>query len=134
MDMYQTPNYPNDTEARKGISCSVSLALHTEDGTYLRKLKEKLPECLAKFHPDLLVYNAGTDPLVGDPLGGLSISPRGLVERDEFVFECAISRNIPIVMVLSGGYQKSNARIIADSIINLHNRFNILTPRSGREA
>lgn len=29
---------------------------------------------LAKFHPDFIVYNAGTDILEGDPLGRLSVS------------------------------------------------------------
>lgn len=38
------------------------------------------------------------------------------------------SRNkVAIVMLLSGGYQHTNARIIADSIINLI-ELNLLTP------
>lgn len=35
------------------------------------------------------------------------------------VFTNAKSRGISVVMLTSGGYQKSNARIISDSIINL---------------
>ena len=31
---------------------------------------------LNEFHPDIVVYNAGTDILDGDPLGCLSISPQ----------------------------------------------------------
>lgn len=41
------------------------------------------------------------------------------MERDQIVFQNARTRNIPIMMVTSGGYQKSTARIIADSILNL---------------
>nr|XP_009686457.1 PREDICTED: histone deacetylase 11 isoform X1 [Struthio camelus australis] len=46
---------------------------------------------------------------------------KGIVKRDEVVFKAARSRRIPILMVTSGGYQKRTARIIADSILNLHN-------------
>ncbi|XP_010223219.1 PREDICTED: histone deacetylase 11 isoform X1 [Tinamus guttatus] len=46
---------------------------------------------------------------------------KGIVKRDEIVFKAARSRRVPILMVTSGGYQKRTARIIADSIINLHN-------------
>lgn len=46
---------------------------------------------------------------------------QGIVKRDEVVFKAARSRGIPILMVTSGGYQKRTARIIADSILNLHN-------------
>ena len=33
-----------------------------------------LPRALDEFKPDVVVYNAGTDILVGDPLGILDIS------------------------------------------------------------
>lgn len=45
---------------------------------------------------------------------------QGIVTRDEIVFRAAQRRGIPILMVTSGGYQKKTARIIADSILNLH--------------
>ncbi|XP_038596745.1 histone deacetylase 11 isoform X3 [Tachyglossus aculeatus] len=61
-----------------------------------------------------------TDILDGDPLGGLAISPQGIVKRDEIVFQAARTHRVPILMVTSGGYQKRTARIIADSILNLH--------------
>ena len=41
------------------------------------------------FSPDILIYNAGTDILDGDPLGCLSITPEGIIERDEIVFRFA---------------------------------------------
>lgn len=66
-----------------------------------------------------MVYNAGTDILEGDPLGRLKITPDGITSRDEKVFQFARERSIPIVMVTSGGYMKSSARVVADSIVNL---------------
>ncbi|KAL0181086.1 hypothetical protein M9458_023492, partial [Cirrhinus mrigala] len=44
----------------------------------------------------------------------------GIIKRDEIIFRAARRRGIPILMVTSGGYQKKTARIIADSILNLH--------------
>jgi len=43
-----------------------------------------LEEALREFHPDILVYNAGTDVLDGDRLGLLAISAqvRKLYEID----------------------------------------------------
>jgi hypothetical protein len=34
-----------------------------------------LSTALGEFNADLIVYNAGTDCLIGDPLGALSITP-----------------------------------------------------------
>jgi len=123
-DMYQSPNM-DDPEAKKAISAGFPLAVHTADDTYLKILRAKLPECIDKFEPELIFYNAGTDCLIGDPMGGLSISRRGIIARDEIVFGHAIGREIPIVMVLSGGYQSNNARVIADSILHLSRKFGL---------
>lgn len=65
------------------------------------------------------MYNAGTDVMRGDSLGRLDITPAGIVERDEVVFSECVRRGVPVVMVTSGGYQRSTARVIADSILNL---------------
>ncbi|CAF4605796.1 unnamed protein product [Rotaria sp. Silwood2] len=64
--------------------------------------------------------NGHEDILQDDPLGNLDITPEGVIIRDEIVFsKCIRERNIPIVMCTSGGYQRTNARVIADSILNL---------------
>ena len=36
-----------------------------------------MDEAIEEFRPDLIIYNAGTDCLIGDPLGGLDLSPQG---------------------------------------------------------
>ena len=68
------------------------------------------------FSPEFVIYGAGSDILIGDPLGNMNISAEGMIARDETIFRMCIDRNIPLVMVLSGGYQKINAEIIALSI------------------
>ncbi|XP_013881770.1 histone deacetylase 11 [Austrofundulus limnaeus] len=119
MDMYNHNIYPGDRFAKRAIRRKVELEWGTEDSEYLQKLELHSEGTLNEVRPDILVYNAGTDILDGDPLGGLSISPQGIIKRDEIVFRAARQRGIPILMVTSGGYQKKTAQIIAESILNL---------------
>ena len=90
-----------------------------------------MPNAFDSFKPELVIYNAGTDCMMGDPLGNLNISPEGVIKRDELVFRFALERKVPIVMVLSGGYQKSNAPNIAESIENLMTKFNLKQNKRG---
>ncbi|XP_053810132.1 histone deacetylase 11 isoform X2 [Vidua chalybeata] len=120
MDAYNRYIYPGDGFAKRAIKRKVELEWGTEDTEYLQKVHTHVEGALNEFKPDIVVYNAGTDILDGDPLGGLAISPQGIVKRDEVVFRAARSRGVPVLMVTSGGYQKRTARIIADSILNLH--------------
>uniref|UniRef100_G3PAZ0 Histone deacetylase 11 n=2 Tax=Gasterosteus aculeatus TaxID=69293 RepID=G3PAZ0_GASAC len=119
MDVYNRHIYPGDGYAKRAIKRKVELDWGTEDSEYLQKVELHTDGALNEVRPDILVYNAGTDVLDGDPLGGLSISPEGIRKRDEIVFRAARRRGVPILMVTSGGYQKKTARIIADSILNL---------------
>uniref|UniRef100_A0A8C3S6H5 Histone deacetylase domain-containing protein n=1 Tax=Chelydra serpentina TaxID=8475 RepID=A0A8C3S6H5_CHESE len=121
MDVYNRYIYPGDGFAKRAIKRKVELDWGTEDTEYLQKVQTHVEGALNELRPDIIIYNAGTDILDGDPLGGLAISPQGIVKRDEAVFRAARSHRIPILMVTSGGYQKRTARIIADSILNLHN-------------
>lgn len=75
------------------------------------------------FMPEFVIYNAGTDILEGDPLGALNITNKGVIRRDEAMIEMCVRRKVPVVMIMSGGYQKINAEIIATSIENLLSKF-----------
>nr|XP_060615284.1 histone deacetylase 11 isoform X1 [Anolis sagrei ordinatus] len=120
MDVYNSSIYPGDGFAKRAIRRKVELNWGTEDEEYLQKVRMHVEGALNEVKSDIIIYNAGTDILYGDPLGGLAISPQGIIERDEIVFRAAWRHRIPILMVTSGGYQKRTARIIADSLLNLH--------------
>lgn len=65
----------------------------------------RLPEIVAEFSGvDLLIYNAGVDSHIDDPLGGI-LTTRQLVERDLIVFKMAKMLGINICVSLAGGYQ-----------------------------
>lgn len=125
VDAYNKDVYPNDIDAKRGIDVAVELDAFTGDTEYLQKLRKGLDRAFAEFTPDFIIYNAGTDILAGDPLGALDISPKGVAARDELVFSKALDAKIPVVMLLSGGYQKTNAQVISDSILNLKDKFKI---------
>ena len=114
--------YPSDSYAAQFITYNHPVAHYTNDEEYLSILKTELPKAFEQTKPDFIIYNAGTDIYECDPLGSLSVSRVGIIERDEFVFNLAKEHNIPIIMVLSGGYTQESAGIISDSIINLANK------------
>lgn len=60
----------------EAIKRKVELEWGTEDDEYLDKVERNLERALQEHVPDVVVYNAGTDILEGDRLGGLSISPQ----------------------------------------------------------
>eukprot|EP01116_Phalansterium_solitarium_P021062 TRINITY_DN6419_c0_g1_i1.p2 TRINITY_DN6419_c0_g1~~TRINITY_DN6419_c0_g1_i1.p2 ORF type:complete len:358 (+),score=95.54 TRINITY_DN6419_c0_g1_i1:208-1281(+) len=131
VDMFNASIYPQDRPAERAINIPVRLRSGCRDSTYLSRLRDALIELDAlQLAPDVLIYNAGTDILDGDPLGRLNISPEGVIARDEIVFGHAVERRLPIVMLLSGGYQKTNADVIARSIENLDAKFGIIHPRT----
>ncbi|XP_028172661.1 histone deacetylase 11 [Ostrinia nubilalis] len=132
MDMYNRNIYPKDKEAKQAIRRKVELNNKVEDLEYMLKLRQNLKAALNEFKPDILVYNAGTDILDSDPLGFMRISEVGIIKRDEFVFEICKEHHIPIVMLTSGGYLRKTARIIADSIINLHSK-GLISPKKQKK-
>ncbi|XP_060865740.1 histone deacetylase 11 isoform X5 [Metopolophium dirhodum] len=119
IDVFNKNIYPKDTYAETAISRAVKLDCFIQDYEYLTTVESALIESLLKVKPDFIIYNAGTDILKGDKLGLLSITPEGIIQRDEMVFKLAQQNNIPLVMLTSGGYHKSTANIIAASLQNL---------------
>jgi acetoin utilization deacetylase AcuC-like enzyme len=60
---------------------------------------------------DLLLYQAGADPHIDDPLGGFLTTDQ-LRERDRLVFRAARRAGLPVVWNLAGGYQKPLRRVL----------------------
>ena len=55
---------------------------------------------------DLILYQAGADPHVDDPLGGW-LTTEQLRERDRRVFAAAAEWRVPVAWNLAGGYQRT---------------------------
>lgn len=118
-DVYNKDIYPDDEDVKQYIDYNFPISINTKDTEYLTIIKEELPKAIKESKPDFIIYNAGTDIYKGDLLGMLSVSEKGIITRDEFVFKNAIDNKIPVLMLLSGGYSKKSADITAKSIENI---------------
>src|SRR6185437_14918323 len=119
-DQYNAFNFPFDQRAQRRIDCDVQLAPGCHETDYLARLRTKLPPFLDAVtragEVKIAIYNAGTDIYSGDRLGGLTVSAAGVLERDGFVLEELIRRNLPTAVVLSGGYSRESYRMVADMV------------------
>lgn len=82
----------------------IGLADGTKDDSYIRTLGDALDNIFDVFEPDLVFYLGGIDPLESDHFGRLSLSLNGLYKRDRVVINRVYKENIPLVLLLSGGY------------------------------
>ena len=125
-DMYNADIYPyGDTLATDRVDCGIKLSCGTRGDTYLNELQTQLPKFLDSISTtepvELVIYNAGTDIYAGDPLGAMNVSDEAILKRDRFVFDEAVKRKIPVVMLLSGGYTRESYQLVANSVeILLH--------------
>lgn len=78
----------------------------------LDTLAESLPLLLGHGKPDLLLYQAGADPLRDDPYSPMEVTAWDLIERDRMVFQFAKEHEIPIAWVLAGGYTKDLSKVV----------------------
>jgi histone deacetylase 11 len=117
-DMYHEDNYPGDDEVKKYIDFDIPVGSMDAEG-YMAIISKDIPAAIMESQPDLIIYNAGTDIYSQDPLGKMNVSKEGIINRDEIVFRNAVKNEIPILMVLSGGYTAESANIIGESIENL---------------
>lgn len=74
---------------------------------------EVLPQMVAETIGgcDLVLYQAGVDPHVDDPLGGV-LTTEQLALRDRIVFSACRAAGIPMVVNLAGGYQRPLERVV----------------------
>jgi acetoin utilization deacetylase AcuC-like enzyme len=106
--MHQQHNYPM---WKPRGSLDIGLADGAGDAEYLQALGEALPNVMASG-PQCLFYLAGADPYEDDQLGGLRLTHEGLRARDQVVIEHARAAELPMAIVLAGGY----ARRVEDTV------------------
>jgi acetoin utilization deacetylase AcuC-like enzyme len=99
--MHGRGNFPF---VKAASSLDIELADGTEDREYLTILALALARVLSGPKPDLTIYLAGADPYLGDRLGRLALSKRGLAMRDRHVLRQLRDRGVPVAIVMAGGY------------------------------
>jgi histone deacetylase 11 len=119
-DVYQEDLFPARKEPE---DYSFALPAGTTGAEYLDLIRDCLPGALDTVRPDLVIYNAGSDPYANDPLAGLRLSKTDIADRDLLVVSLARERSIPVAMVLSGGYAAESWQIHAEAIEGITTRF-----------
>ncbi|HEV3262311.1 MAG TPA: histone deacetylase [Gemmataceae bacterium] len=120
LDFYEEDIYPWP-KVREEMA--VPLPAQTKGPEYLEALRRHLRPALDRVRPDLVVYNAGSDVLLTDPLARLLLTPDEMAERDLYVATEARDRGVPVAMVLSGGYGPASWQAHARAIEGILARF-----------
>jgi histone deacetylase 11 len=120
LDAYQESLFPARKEPE---DFPLPLPTGMTGSEYLDIVRDFLPDALESVRPDLVIYNAGSDPFAADPLAGLRLTMSDLADRDLLVVSLIRERSIPVAMVLSGGYSTESWRIHADGIEGILTRF-----------
>jgi len=109
--IFPTPKAASDLD--------VGLPAGVGDEDYLERLEDVLAELGERPVPELLLYVAGSDPFVDDPLGSLQLSAEGLAQRDRRVAEFAASLGCALVALPAGGYSPESAVLTADGFAEI---------------
>jgi acetoin utilization deacetylase AcuC-like enzyme len=112
LSMHGENNFPFKKEVS---DLDLGLADGCDDQTYLSSLTKCLDQLDLRFKPDFLIYLAGADPYEGDRLGRLKLSKKGMLRRDETVFQYALDHKIPMAFSMAGGYGKE-----IESTVDIH--------------
>jgi acetoin utilization deacetylase AcuC-like enzyme len=105
-------NYPF---VKQASDLDIELDDGTGDDEYLERLDRGLDHALAAARADLVIYLAGADPYAGDRLGRLSLSRRGLAQRDRLVFGRCAAVGLPVAACMAGGYARD-----IDETVDIH--------------
>ncbi|MCD6192859.1 MAG: histone deacetylase [Candidatus Aminicenantes bacterium] len=99
--LHQMDLYPAQKE-----KSTLDVGLWSGDGdlVYLQALKAHFPRIVDEFRPEILFYLAGADPFARDQLGGLKLTKNALQERDRLIIFETRKRQIPLAILLGGGY------------------------------
>lgn len=114
--MHCEVNFPG---TKQQSDLDISLPIGMEDDAYLQTLAAHLPDLLTEIQPDLVLYDAGVDPHLGDRLGKLALTDRGIFCREMQVLSTCVGRGFPIGCVIGGGYADDfNALVHRHSLLH----------------
>lgn len=123
--MHGEKNYPF---VKPPSTYDIGLPDGTGDKKYLAILTDALGAIFDDFTPDLVFYLGGIDPLETDHFGRLSLTLQGLRERERTVIETVTQKEIPLVLLLSGGYAPTLAQTVEAHAIMYEEAVDISKP------
>jgi acetoin utilization deacetylase AcuC-like enzyme len=96
-------------------SMDIALPDGSGDQEFLDAVDRGVSKSLASFQADLAIYIAGADPYSEDRFGRLGMSKAGLLERDRLVLNYCQAADLPVAIVLGGGYASQ-----IEDIVDIH--------------
>jgi acetoin utilization deacetylase AcuC-like enzyme len=99
--MHCEVNFPG---TKQKSDLDVGLPEGMEDEAYLQTLANYLPDLLSQIKPDIVLYDAGVDPHIGDRLGKLALTDTGIFCREMQVLSTCVAAGYPVACVIGGGY------------------------------
>lgn len=105
-------NFPFHKEAS---DLDIALPDGSDDAIFLDAVQSGLPRALKQAEADLAIYIAGADPYLDDRLGRLAMTKEGLAERDRLVLDQCRSYDLPVAVVMGGGYARQ-----VDDVVDIH--------------
>ena len=104
--IHQENNYPF---IKQESTLDIGLRDGADGNEYNAYLLKTLPPIFETFKPEFVVYLAGADPYEHDQLGALKLTKGDLRERDRIVIALARSLDVPVCVLLAGGYAGDTA-------------------------
>ncbi|MCV2352284.1 hypothetical protein [Paucibacter sp. Y2R2-4] len=116
----------DDIRKRLGLQksiCHIRAGLEVDEGMgryFMSSMTDMLLSTRDYFGraPDLVLYQAGADQHIKDPLGGL-LTTAEMKRRDEYVLQSYARWGVPVAFNLAGGYQTDEAGTI-EPVLKLH--------------
>jgi acetoin utilization deacetylase AcuC-like enzyme len=123
MSIHGEKNFPF---RKQKSDLDVALPDQAGDEVYLDALNDGVRKALELAQANLAIYLAGADPFSGDQLGRLSVTKKGLADRDKFILGICHEWNLPIAIVMAGGYAKEPQDIVDIHIQTVREAANLL--------
>jgi acetoin utilization deacetylase AcuC-like enzyme len=115
-------NFPA-RKAQSDLDINIPPGANTD--TYLSMMAEGFEKSLVMSQADFIIYDAGVDIFIDDPLGLLNVCLEGIRQRDHYVISRALELNIPIVTVIGGGYDKDEKALAKRHAITVQEAFKL---------
>lgn len=114
-----------------GFTINVPLWPGHGDAEFFQIFKRILYPITSAFKPELIFVSAGFDTYVGDPLGGMNVTPQGYAAMTRLIMDIAKSyASERVAITLEGGYHLNGLResvravlkeLVGDSILTAEN-------------
>jgi acetoin utilization deacetylase AcuC-like enzyme len=135
---HQYPYYPGSggltevgQEDGQGFTVNVPLRPGHGDADFFRIFRQVLYPIASAFRPELIFVSAGFDTYVGDPLGGMKVTPQGYAAMTRLLMDLAGTyASERVAITLEGGYHLAGLRdsvkavlmeLVGDSILTADN-------------